>query len=118
MGLADKLRARVRLPEVLRHGWEERVSALRNVPAVMRMFWDSAPTSVALSLVFRLISSLVPLGVLLATRLIINGVVAHVARHEELPKHFWLFVVAAFLMAGLSVGFTRAIEDFDAILAS
>lgn len=118
MGLANKLRARVRLPEVLRHGWEERVSALRNVPAVMRMFWDSAPTSVALSLVFRLVTSLMPLGILLATRLIINGVVAHVARHEELPQHFWLFVVAAFLMAGLSVVFTRAIEYFDEILAS
>ena len=79
----------MRLPEVLRHGWEERVSALRNVPAVLRMFWDSAPTSVALSLVFRLITSLVPLGILLTTRLIINAVVAHVARHEELPQHFW-----------------------------
>ena len=82
------------------------------------MFWDSAPTSVALSLVFRLITSLVPLGILLTTRLIINAVVAHVARHEELPKHFWMLVVAAFLMAGLSVVLTRAIDYLDEVLAS
>ena len=105
-------------PEGLPHGWEERVSALRNVPAVLRMFWDSAPTSVALSLVFRLLTSLVPLGILLTTRLIINAVVAHVARHEELPKHFWLLVVAAFVMAGLSVVFTRAIDYLDEVLAA
>jgi ATP-binding cassette, subfamily B, bacterial len=108
----------VRLPEALRHGWEERVSALQNVPAVLRMFWDSAPTSVALGLVFRLAISLVPLGILLTTRLIINDVVAHVARHEELPPHFWLLVVAAFLMAGLSVVFTRAVDYIDEILAA
>ncbi len=108
----------MRLPDALRHGWEERVSALRNVPEVLRMFWDSAPTPVALSLVFRLAISLVPLGILLTTRLIINAVVAHVARHGQLPKHFWLLVVAAFLMAGLSVVFTRAVDYLDEILAA
>ena len=59
-----------------------------------------------------------PLGILLTTRLIINAVVAHVARHEELPRHFWLLVVAAFLMAGLSVVFTRAVDYLDEILAA
>src|SRR5579883_3624601 len=117
MGVSQRLKERVHLPEGLSHGWEERVAALRNVPAVLRMFWDSAPTSVALSLFFRLITSLVPLGILLATRLIINGVVAHVARHEALPGNFWLLVLAAFLMAGLSVVLTRAIDYLDEVLA-
>src|SRR5947209_3639545 len=89
MGLLNKVRAHVRLPESMRHGWEERMSALRNVPPVMRMFWDSAPRSVALSLLSRLVTSLVPLGILLITRLIINAVVARVSNHQSLPDHFW-----------------------------
>ena len=39
--------------------------ALRNVPSVTRMFWDSAPRCVALGLTFRLITALLPLGALL-----------------------------------------------------
>ena len=78
----------MRLPENMRHGWEERVSALRNVPPVMRMFWDSAPRCVGLSLFFRLITALLPLGALLITRLIINGVVAYVSHSHAASRTF------------------------------
>jgi ATP-binding cassette, subfamily B, bacterial len=118
MGLLNKVRAHVRLPESMRHGWEERMYALRNVPPVMRMFWDSAPRSVALSLLSRLITSLVPLGILLITRLIINAVVARVSNHQGLPQHFWLLVVGAFALAGVSIVLTRTTDYLDEILAS
>ncbi|HZR65062.1 MAG TPA: ABC transporter ATP-binding protein [Terriglobales bacterium] len=117
MGLTQNMKARVRLPQSMRHGWQERMQALRNVPPVMQMFWDSAPRSVALSLAFRLIVALLPLGALLITRLIINGVVAYVAHTGPLPKHFWFLVVADFVIAGLSVVLTRAIDYLDEVLA-
>src|SRR5437868_3126251 len=117
MGLSNKVKAHVRLPEAMHHGWEERMQALRNVPPVMRMFWDSAPKSLGLSLVFRLITALLPLGALLITRLIINGVVAYVSHSSALPKHFWLLVAADFALAGLSVLLTRAIDYLDEVLA-
>jgi ATP-binding cassette, subfamily B, bacterial len=107
----------VSLPQPMRHGWQERMQALRNVPAVMCMFWDSAPRSVALGLSFRLILALLPLGALLVTRLIINGVVAYVAHTGPLPNHFWLLVVADFIVAGLSMLLTRAIDYLDEVLA-
>src|SRR5579885_2625354 len=102
MGLTQNMKARVRLPQSMRHGWQERMQALRNVPPVMQMFWDSAPRSVALSLAFRLI---------------VNGVVAYVAHTGPLPKHFWFLVVADFVIAGLSVVLTRAIDYLDEVLA-
>ena len=107
----------MRLPESKHHGWEERMYALRNVPPVMRIFWDSAPSCVSLSLVFRLITALLPLGALLITRLIINGVVAYVSHSRALPKHFWLLVVGDFALAGLSVVLTRAVDYLDEVLA-
>jgi ATP-binding cassette, subfamily B, bacterial len=117
MGLSDKIRTHLRLPEVMRQGWQERMYAMRNVPPVMRMFWDSAPRAVGLGLFFRLISALLPLGALLITRLIINGVVAYVAHTQALPRHFWLLVVADFALAGLSVVLTRAVDYLDEVLA-
>jgi ATP-binding cassette subfamily B protein len=107
----------VRLPEALRHGWQERMYALRNIPPVMRMFWDAAPRAVGLGLFFRLTNALLPLGALLVTRLIINGVVGYVAHTQALPKHFWLLVVADFVIAGLSVLLTRAVDYLDELLA-
>jgi ATP-binding cassette, subfamily B, bacterial len=106
----------VRLPENMRHGWQERVSALRNVPPVMRMFWDSAPRCVGFSLFFRLVASLLPLGTLLITRLIINGVVAYVSHTQQLPVHFWWLVAADFLLAGASVVLTRTVDYLDEVL--
>lgn len=91
--------------------------ALRNVPAVIRIFWDSAPRCVALGLALRLITALLPLGALLITRLIINGVVAYVAHNNGLPKHFWLLVVGDFVLAGLSVVLTRSVDYLDEVLA-
>src|ERR1700688_2746314 len=117
MGISNKVKGYVRLPESMHHGWEERMRALRNVPPVMRMFWDSGPRSVGLSLIFRLITALLPLGALLITRLIINGVVDYVSRSHALPKHFWLLVVADFVLAGLSVVLTRAVDYLDEVLA-
>ena len=56
-------------------GWRERLAALRNVPPVLRIVWQSGPSVVSLGLVFRLISSLTPLAALWITKLIIDGIV-------------------------------------------
>ena len=117
MGLTNKVKARVRVPQSMHHGWNERMHALRNVPPVMRMFWEASPRSVGLSLLFRLITALLPLGALLITRLIINGVVAYVSHTGPLPKHFWLLVVGDFALAGLSVVLTRSVDYLDEVLA-
>ena len=42
-------------------GWRERLSALRNVPPVLRIVWESGPVVVSLGLIFRLITSLIPI---------------------------------------------------------
>ena len=107
----------MQLPESVHHGWNVRMYALRNVPPVMRMFWDSSPRSVSFSLTFRLITALLPLGALLITRLIINGVVTYVSHSHALPQHFWLLVVADFALAGLSVVLTRAVDYLDEVSA-
>src|ERR1700721_533435 len=72
-------------------GWRERLAALRNVPPVLRIVWQSGPLVVSLGLVFRLISSLVPLAALGITKLIIDGIVYAVSNHQHVkPLLGWL----------------------------
>src|SRR5665811_2084945 len=63
-------------------GWRERLAALRNVPPVLKIVWQSSPLVVSLGLVFRLIGSLIPLAALWITKLIIDGIVYAVSSHQ------------------------------------
>src|SRR5580693_4398642 len=45
-------------------GWRDRLTALRNVPPVLKIVWESGPTVVTLGLVLRLLTSLLPIGLL------------------------------------------------------
>jgi len=98
-------------------GWQERLCALRNVPPVLRIVWDSGPLIVTLGLVFRLITSLVPIAALWITKLIIDGIVHAVSTHESVPKSLWWLVAAEFGVAVFGSLITRAIDYLDSLLA-
>ena len=65
--------------------WQERLSALRNVPAVLRIVWDSGRTVVTLGLFFRVIASFLPIALLWVTKLIIDSIVRAVTTHQAVP---------------------------------
>src|SRR5271155_5611797 len=80
--------------ENFQSSWGKRLQALKNIPPVLRIIWDSSPAVVSAELALRAIVAVVPLGLLAVTRLIIDAVVAHVARGEALRPHFWWLVGA------------------------
>jgi len=47
--------------------WRERLTALRNLPPVLRIVWQAGPAVVGFGLFFRLFASLLPLGLLWAS---------------------------------------------------
>jgi ATP-binding cassette subfamily B protein len=97
--------------------WDERVSALRNVPPVLKIVWRSSPTVVALGLVSRVVVSLLPLGLLAITKVIVDYVVHAVASHQMVPPRFWWLVAAEFGLAILTSVLGRVIDYLDAVLA-
>jgi ATP-binding cassette, subfamily B, bacterial len=97
--------------------WDERVSALRNVPPVLKIVWRSGPAVVAAGLVFRIAISLLPLAMLAITRLIVDYIVHAVSSHQPMPRQFWLLVAAEFGLAILIGVLARIIDYFDALLA-
>ena len=98
-------------------GWQERISALRNVPAVLKIVWDSGPGVVIFGLVSRLFSSLLPVVLLWITKLIIDGIVHAVSVHEPVKPGFWWLVAAEFSLAVLNSILIRATDYSDSLLA-
>jgi ATP-binding cassette subfamily B protein len=97
-------------------GWQERISALRNVPAVLKIVWDSGPGVVIFGLVSRVFSSLFPVGLLWITKLIIDGIVRAVSSHQPIHRGFWWLVVAEFSLAVLNSILLRTIDYSDSLL--
>ena len=103
--------------ESLWSGWEERLSALRQVPPVLKIVWQSGPLVVSLGLVFRLLASLLPIALLWIAKLIIDGIVHVVASHQPVQPGFWWLVVAEFALAVCGSILGRTLDYLDALLA-
>jgi ATP-binding cassette, subfamily B, bacterial len=97
--------------------WDERVSALRNVPPVLKIVWRSSPTVVALGLVSRVLVSLLPLGLLAITKLIVDSIVRAVTTRQMVAPRFWWLVAAECGLAVLTSVLGRAVDYLDAMLA-
>src|ERR1700738_3542874 len=97
--------------------WRERLSDLRNVPAVLRIVWESGRTVVTLGLLFRLVASGLPLGVLWITKLIIDGIYHALTTHQPVPTQLWWLVAAEFALAVFGSILGRIIDYLDALLA-
>jgi ATP-binding cassette, subfamily B, bacterial len=98
-------------------GWHERIAALRNVPAVLKIVWDSGPSVVIFGLVARLFSSLLPVALLWITKLIIDTIVHAVSVHQAVPPRLWWLVAAEFFVAVLNSVLVRTIDYSDSLLA-
>jgi ATP-binding cassette subfamily B protein len=98
-------------------GWQDRISALRNVPAVLKIVWESGPGVVIFGLISRLFSSVLPVVLLWITKLIIDGIVHAVSTGQAVQRGFWWLVVAEFSLAVLNSVLIRTIDYSDSLLA-
>src|ERR1700739_2432249 len=104
-------------PKSMTSAWQERLSALRDLPPVLKIVWDSGCLAVALGFAFRLLSALQPVGLLYVSKLIIDTIVHVLSTHEPVPHRLWWLVLVEFLIAVLGNVVTRAIDYLDSLLA-
>ncbi len=97
--------------------WQERLTALRNTPPVLKIVWQSGPGVVIFGLVSRLFASLLPLALLWIPKLIVDAIVhAKIAQQPVSPRLWWL-VASEFGLAVLGGVLARAIDYSDSLLA-
>jgi ATP-binding cassette subfamily B protein len=97
--------------------WLDRLRALRNMPPVLRILWESGPSVVSWGLGLRVIVAVLPFGVAKVAQYIINDL-ADVLHGHSLPSTFWALVsteVALNVFMGL---LTRAIDYSDSLLSN
>jgi ATP-binding cassette subfamily B protein len=94
----------------------ERIRALRNIPPLLLIVWNSGPRVVTASLLCRLAGALIPLAMLAVSKQILDGIQAHFAG-RVLSGEFWYLVAAEFVLAALGSLIGRSTGYFDALLA-
>ncbi|HEX4426143.1 MAG TPA: ABC transporter ATP-binding protein [Terriglobales bacterium] len=97
--------------------WQQRLAALRNVPPVLTIVWESGRAVVAFGLILRVFSALLPVALLAITKLIIDGIVQAKTLHQPVHPRFWWLVAGEFGLAVLGSVLSRLIDYLDSLLA-
>jgi ATP-binding cassette, subfamily B, bacterial len=101
------------------HGsaWGDRLRALKNVPPVLHLVWESGPQVVFWNIAIRIAVAFLPVAVgIIAGRYIIDGV-NRLRMHQSLPQYFWWYVGTELALAVLIGVLSRTVDYFDSLLA-
>ena len=96
--------------------WRERLVALRNVRPLAGIVWQSGPGVVMGGALCRICSALIPLGILVVSKRILDAIQTHFAG-QPLPAYFWYLVAAEAGLAALGGILARFTGFFDSLLA-
>src|SRR5260370_26300177 len=96
--------------------WEERIRALRNVPLLLRMVWNTSSGITSATIVVRLVSAVIPVCQLWVGKLIIDQVVQSISGRTANHHQIWVLVGYEIGLAVLSDLLSRAINLCDSLL--
>jgi ATP-binding cassette subfamily B protein len=96
--------------------WRERIRALGNIPALLRIVWDAAHGVALAGLTCRIAAAFIPLAMLSISKRILDAIQARFSG-LPLPVEFWWLVAAEFALAACGALLGRTIGYFDALLA-
>ena len=100
--------------------WRDRLQALKNIPPVLRIVWNSGPWVVGLGLVFRLLTSFVPVGAATVGKYILDTVTLiaqHRAPYASQSTRLWWLVGLEFGLVVAGNVFGRIVDYYDRVLA-
>jgi ATP-binding cassette, subfamily B, bacterial len=104
-------------PQTTRNAWGDRLRALRNVPPVLHIVWESGPSVVTWNLILRIVVSFLPICLGKVAQYIVDGVNHVISFHEPLSPRFWWLVALELSLAVLAGYLTRLIDYCDSLLA-
>ena len=99
-----------------RGSWKLRIRALKNVPPLLSIVWNSGPGVVSAATLGRIVGALVPLSMLTVSKRILDSVQAHYTG-APLPASFWYLVGAEAVLAVFGSLVGRTTSYFDGLLA-
>src|ERR1700736_2405994 len=104
--------------ETFLSSWQERLSALRNVPPVLKIVWRSGPGVVTFGITARVVAALLPVALVSVTKVIIDILDSHLRTHAPVPRQLWWLVLAEFGLAVVSSVVGRMMDYADSLLSN
>ena len=96
--------------------WRERFQALRNVPPLLKMVWQTSPALSLSTIILRCVSAIFPLATLWISKLIIDLVVRAISHHPVDRSAIWKLLALELLVAIASDTAGRFISLVDSLL--
>jgi ATP-binding cassette subfamily B protein len=96
--------------------WRERLQALKHLPRLFRLVWDTEPRYVIVIFGFRVLRAIVPLAVLWLGKLIVDEVVGAVTHGAVSWQRLGLLLGAELLVALLGEALSRGSALFESLL--
>jgi ATP-binding cassette subfamily B protein len=100
-----------------RNRWRQRVTALRQVPAVLKFVWESGRVVVVLGVAARVVAALLPPALFWVSKLIIDNIFRILTTHQPVGTRLWWLVAVEFGLAIVAGFVGRMIDYLDALLA-
>ena len=97
--------------------WRERLSALRNVPPILKIVWQSGPGVVTFGIVARIIAALLPIALTYIPKLIIDILVRSFEDTCPSPQRLWWLVAGGVRHCGCGQYSHPRIDYTDSLLA-
>jgi len=100
--------------------WMKRITAMRNLPRVGQLIWQSSRPLVIGILVARMAAALIPVALLAVSKLILDAVVQAGGLSHSIAAptgHMWMLLTAEFLIAATGLSLGPLIDYFDLRLA-
>ncbi len=96
--------------------WRQRLDALRNVPPLLKMVWDTSRSLTVSTLLLRCISAFFPLATLWVSKLIVDLVVRAIRHQPYHRSDIWKLLILELLLAVGSDTLGRFVSLVDSLL--
>ena len=103
-------------PKSSSSAWRDRVQALKNVPPVLGILWQSGPGVVTWGLILRIVVAALPSAIAIVAAWILYGVQL-VFSHKGLRPHFWWMVGLEAVLNVTAGLISRGVDYSDSLLA-
>jgi ATP-binding cassette subfamily B protein len=97
--------------------WSDRLQALKNIPPVLRIVWESGKAVVTLGLITRVIVAVIPVAIAYVTKLLIDRTIAVYYHKAPLDSYLWFLAGTEFALAMANNLISRLIDYYDSVLA-
>jgi ATP-binding cassette subfamily B protein len=97
--------------------WKERLDALKNLPPILRILWQSGSRLMTAAMSLRALIGVLPFATLWIAKRIVDLIVTAIRHPQPIPHEIWYLLAAEFTVGALGAVLSRGIHYCDGLMA-